>query len=99
MMYTATDMREMLREEYGNDAPGSRAAKVVDTVNRWLARGDGIAIYRNEDLGHPDLGATVLVSYGQGSALSDPPPVTLPDFPDQINWRYRLQGTYRGTEL
>jgi hypothetical protein len=74
---------------------------VYDQVNIWLARGDGIAIYRNEDLGHVDVGLIQIVSYGSAEAqLEDAePPEQLPDIGGAINWRYRLHGTYKGEAL
>jgi hypothetical protein len=74
---------------------------VYDQVNIWLARGDGIAVYRNEDLGHLDVGLIKIVSFGSPEAqLEDPePPTQLPDIGGEINWRYQLHGTYRGEAL
>jgi len=71
------------------------------TINRWLARGDGVAIYQNVDLGSRDCGHHKFVSYGSPSAQleTEMPPTKLPDIGDQINWRYYLQGTYRGQEV
>lgn len=65
-------------------------------VGVWLARGDGIAVYENQDLGHPDLGHRQFASFGSPEAMfPDAPPERLPDFPGQINWRYSLVGTYQ----
>ncbi|HXU02717.1 MAG TPA: hypothetical protein VN903_17250 [Polyangia bacterium] len=71
------------------------------TVNRWLARGDGIAIYSNHDLGSRDIGHQQFVSFGSAAAQleTDPPPSRLPDIGAAINWRYYLEGTYRGEQL
>lgn len=73
----------------------------VTTVNRWLARGDGVAVYENVDFGHPDQGHIKLVSFGSAEAQieGDAPPKRLPDIGSDINWRYALQGTYRGETL
>ena len=94
--YTADTLREYLTEMYAEDAP-----QVISQVNGWLRRGDGVAIYVNQDLGHPDLGQPRLASYGSLAALleTDEPPVRLPDTPTMINWRYQLEGTYRGEPL
>lgn len=88
--YDAAAMRAIL--------PGPGA---VATVNRWLARGDGIAIYENVDLGSPDVGHRKFVSYGSTAAQleTETPPSRLPDIGDQIHWRYYLQGVYRGGVL
>lgn len=65
----------------------------------WFERGDGVALYQNNDLSHPELGDVVVVSYGSGAAqleVTDKPPWRLPDGlrGGQINWRYTLQGVY-----
>jgi hypothetical protein len=67
-------------------------------VDIWLRRGDGIAVYENRELGHPDLGHRQIVSYGSPAAQLETtePPTTLPDIGGAINWRYQLVGTYRG---
>lgn len=91
--FTATEIATELRDRFGVDA--------IFQVNNWLARGDGIAVYENHDLGHPDAGAWKPVSYGSPSAQLETgdPPRTLPDIGGQINWRYQLIGTYRGGQL
>jgi hypothetical protein len=69
-------------------------------VNEWLASGRGVAVYENHDLGVAAVGHKRFFSYGtEDSSLPDPPPVRLPDFPGEINWRYQLIGTYRGEQL
>jgi hypothetical protein len=52
-----------LDEQYGQDAD-----EVVRQVRPWLDRGDGVAIYENHDLGHPDLGQCQLASFGSRTA-------------------------------
>lgn len=73
----------------------------IPVVNRWLKRGDGIAVYENLDMSHPDVGHRMFISYGSPMAqLEQPePPKTLPDIGGHINWRYQLQGVYRGDLL
>jgi hypothetical protein len=90
--YTTDEIRAYLTRQYGNDA-----ATVITQVNRWLARGDGIAVYENQDLGHHDLGSCRLMSYGSPHAQleTDVPPSTMPDIGNEIGWRYLLAGTYR----
>ncbi len=68
-----------------------------DTIERWIARGDGVAVYRNAELGHPNLGHVQIVSFGSKDAQleTDFPPTTLPDIGGSINWRYQLEGAYR----
>jgi len=73
------------------------------TVQRWLDRGDGVAVYENAELGHPDLGHKKFVSFGSAQARLEPnvcdddgnPPQRMPDIGGQINWRYQLTGTVR----
>lgn len=90
---------------WGNvdDTPEANAwlTVVLNQMNGWLGRGDGIAMYENQDLGHPDLGDKRYVSYGSPAAQleTSTPPTQLPDgIGGTINWRYVLIGTYRGTE-
>ena len=63
-------------------------------VQRWLDRGDGVAVYKNADLGHPDLGHMQFVSFGSEKAQLevDEPPQRMPDIGGAINWRYQLEG-------
>lgn len=70
-------------------------------VNRWLVRGDGVAVYRNVDMGHPDMGHRQFVSYGSPAAQLEgaTPPDRLPDIGSAINWRYRLEAVYRGSVI
>jgi len=78
--------------------PLGDASHVID---RWLARGDGVAVYENVELGHPDLGHQQFVSFGSTEAqIPDAfPPQRMPDIGSAINWRYQLVGTYRGAPL
>lgn len=61
---------------------------------KWLDRGDGMAIYENQDIGHLQLGHRQFVSFGSTAAQleSDEPPQRLPDIGNRINWRYQLIG-------
>lgn len=79
-------------------------ATAVAQVNRWLERGDGVAVYENQDLGHPQLGHIQIVSYGSEASMLYCPltrelPTRMPDINGAINWRYQLYGTYRGEAL
>lgn len=71
------------------------------TVRRWLDRGDGVAVYRNADLGHPEIGHLQFVSYGSKDAQieSDEPPQKMPDIGGAINWRYQLHATVKRSEV
>lgn len=86
--------RAYVTERYEDQAP-----EVFALVDRWLARGDGAAVYENHDLGHPEMGAPKIVSYGSPAAQleTDELPERLPDgLPaGAINWRYQLIATYR----
>lgn len=100
--YGKAEFASVLAAEY--DA--ATLESVVPTVNRWLRRGDGAAVYRNADLGHPQLGAVKIVSFGSKDAQleieqADDLPARLPDgLPaGAVNWRYQLDGTYRGETL
>jgi len=75
--------------------------KTKATMNRWLARGDGIAVYQNAAMDSALLGTRKYVSYGSREAQieSETPPQRLPDIGDQINWAYRLEGVYLGGPL
>jgi hypothetical protein len=85
-------------DTYVAEGYGVTAESVMGTVARWLARGDGVAIYENADLSSPDLGVRQMVSYGSESAqLEDAvPPERMPDIGANINWRFRLVGIYGG---
>lgn len=71
-------------------------ASTIQSIDGWTDRGDGCAVYRNEDIGHPDLGRMKFVSFGSEAAQLEvsEPPSTLPDIGEEINWRYQLFGTY-----
>jgi hypothetical protein len=85
--YTSTEVAEIV------------GAEAIEQVNEWLARGDGIAVYVNADLGSHEVGHHRMASFGSPRAQFVVPPDQLPDFPGEINWRYRLEGVYRGREL
>jgi hypothetical protein len=70
----------------------------LPTMQRWLDRGDGIAMYANHDLDHPDCGRLKWVSYGSSVAQIETPepPTKLPDIGGEINWRYQLVGVCHG---
>lgn len=63
--YTADELRHAIEDEYG--AEGLEATILL--VNRWLKRGDGAAVYQNQDLGHPELGRRQIMSYGSKTAM------------------------------
>ncbi len=95
---TITYDRAAIRVELADE--GIEADQIT-TINRWLARGDGIAVYRNEDLSSRQCGHRQFVSFGSTDAQieTNHPPIKLPDIGNAINWRYCLVGTYRGETL
>lgn len=103
--YTADEIVEALRTWCGVDDSPEAAEWLSATLRRmngWIGRGDGIAVYTNEDLGHSQLGDKRFVSFGSPAAQleTDTPPAVLPDgIGGGINWRYTLTGTYREGEL
>ena len=68
-----------------------------DTVQRWLDRGDGVAVYVNQDFGSFHAGHRQFVSYGGPSAQiiltgdEKGPPTRMPDIGGSINWAYQLE--------
>jgi hypothetical protein len=86
---TSTELFEIL--------PGDGAI----AVNRWLARGDGVAVYVNMALDSVHAGTRKFVSYGSPAAQLEAaePPTRLPDIGGAINWAYQLEGVYRGEAL
>lgn len=63
----------------------------------WLNRGDGVAVYENQEIGHSLCGHRKFVSFGSKEAQieigeADSPPKRLPDIGGDINWRYCLVG-------
>jgi hypothetical protein len=85
-----TQLKDYVTRQYEEYAP-----QVMSKINRWLQRGDGVAIYENHDLSHPDLGQCQIVSFGSPAAQleTDVPPEILPDIGSAINWRYVLVAT------
>ena len=95
--FTGPQASDFIAERYG-----WFTVTAVPRVNIWLARGDGIAFYVNSDLGSPDVGDVRMISFGSADAQieSNDVPQTLPDgIGGSVNWRYQLEGTYRGDPL
>ncbi len=90
--------------EYSDDP--EYAEQVGALFDRATARGDGVAVYENADLGHSQIGERQVVTFGGPEAqlercrMADDGrderadynllPVRLPDIGGAINWRYRL---------
>jgi hypothetical protein len=73
---------------------GHDSTAIMAVLERALQRGDGIALYRNEALGHPEGGHWICASFGspQAQLETDDPPVTFPElngYPPM--WRYQLR--------
>jgi len=96
---TSDEMVVILREDAGDHF--SFLTSTRDRVNEWLARGDGIAVYQNEDLGSRNVGARRFVSFGSHDAMieTDDPTRQMPGARGEITWRYQLEATYRGAPL
>lgn len=81
----------MARElkEYAHD--------VMQKTDKWLERGDGVAIYRNEAMDSSGFGDLQMISYGSSSCQWDgtDPPLQLPDIGSSVGWRFRLYATFR----
>ncbi len=103
--FTAPEIVTTLRKWGGiDDSPEAVAwlDAVLNQMNGWLRRGDGIAVYENQDLGHPELGDKRFTSYGSSAAQLETftPPTILPDgVGGTVNWRYTLVGVYGGPDL
>ncbi len=66
-------------------------------VERWLERGDGVALYVNQAMDHSQHGHEVFLSYGSERAQIEEsePPERMPDFPSMLGWPYRLEAKVR----
>lgn len=96
-MSTAVWSPEDLVVAAGKQADGDLdwLASVIVLTQRAHARGDGVAVYVNADLGHPEIGQWQVVTYGGPEAQletgSGHPSAVLPDIGGRINWRYALE--------
>lgn len=92
--YSKDGIRKVIDDHFPNMG-------VLEQVNAWLARGDGIAVYQNHDMSSANLGEVQLASYGSADAQieNQEPPQKLPDIGGRVNWRYQLIGTYKGETL
>lgn len=101
---TADEVRDVIVAQY-DLASFKGVSYITDVINAWLRRGDGVAVYENNDLGHPEVGMKVLLSYGSLASQLNvaTPPEQCPDITGHpqlfIAWRYRLVGVYRGEPL
>lgn len=97
------ELAQEARENSGGDE--HYVADVLRLYDRAVLRGDGVAVYENHDLGHPEIGEKQYATFGSALAqlearLADDTtpsraelpvlPRTLPDIGGRINWRYQL---------
>lgn len=50
------------------------------------------AAYQNRDIGHGNLGHLRFIAVGPQNTIKEAPRGRLPDFPDELNWRYIFVG-------
>lgn len=90
-------LREML--ERGSEDPGF-VDRSMDLMQRWLGRGDGVAVYLNMALDSASVGSRKYLSFGSEKAQIEPsgcgpdglPPERMPDIQGlEPGWRYRLE--------
>lgn len=64
---------------------------IVPKLEKWLEKGNRIAVYRNVDLSHPEVGRLAFMEVGKTATYKEAPE-RMPDNPViPIAWRYRLQ--------
>jgi len=92
-------MTEITRDELVEMIDPELRQKNMTVIDRWLARGDGCAVYQNMALDHSNAGHRKFVSYGSKAAQLEveEPPKRLPDIGPQINWAYQLTHVCRGS--
>lgn len=77
--------RNHARREFNDDEGfNNYFGAIVDLAKRVHRRDDGIAVYVNNDLGHPDIGQWQVVSYGSSAAQLE---------------TYALEGAYPDIQL
>lgn len=74
-----TEARAYAEKEWDGQEAHDWHLSVRKLVERAFERGDGVAVYTNEDLGHPEIGMWQVMSYGSEAsqlktrgAVSDP---------------------------
>lgn len=87
--FTADEILAMADEEI-RDA-------LTRIIGRVQHRGDGLAVYENMELGHPEIGLLYFMSYGSEVSQIETknPPTTMPDIGGVIGWRYQLKGVLK----
>lgn len=100
---TREDLLEVLTGIFeGVDKSVAEFQTATEVINRWIERGDHVAVYENQDLGHHGLGNKQIVSFGSERAQlevsQEDLPHRLPDIGGSINWRYQLVSVYVESE-
>lgn len=101
--YTRDEIEEALTSLFSEREYPDLTEAMRNRVNRWIDRGDHVAVYENHDLGSLWLGDKRLVSFGSPAAQIEVEtveelPYRLPDIGGHLGWRYLLVGVYTGTE-
>jgi hypothetical protein len=69
--------------------------KTKKQLEKWIDEGSSVAVYKNVDLGHYELGRMAFLKVGK-KATYKKAPERMPDSPAMpIAWRYRLQKVVR----
>ena len=89
---TPDELWAMLHESAAGDEGWEKHSRDL-MEKRWLARGDGIAVYQNVALDSSTMGRRKYMSYGSPEAQleMEVPPQRLPDIGSQINWMFQLE--------
>ena len=102
---TTDDLLQLLGVLFVDEEDGEELlADAAQKVNRWIERGDSVAVYENLDLSSIGLGEPRIVSWGSPEAQIEVErvedlPTRLPDgIGGDINWRFVLVGIYTGSE-
>lgn len=101
--YTRDELAETLDNLFSEPEYADLVAAARESVNRWIGRGDHVAVYENHDFGSLWAGEKRLVSFGSPTAQLEVEtveelPSRLPDIGGAIGWRYLLIGVYTGDE-
>lgn len=90
-------MKKLTRDELFDLLEANAAAQVEE----WLDGGDGVVVYRNSDLGHPQLGHVVTMVMGPSRTVKTPEtvPPRLPDGSWGFGWRYTPYGYFLGGKV
>ena len=92
--------KEEILTELGKlyNGEGAERTHAMGFFERWLDRGDGVAVYENMALDSRNLGQLVFMSYGSEAAQieEDEAPKIMPDMRMYSTpWAYRLKVSFR----